>query len=148
VSLRHPGANDLVAAPASFPLENSNETNPQSAIRNPQSAIRIPQSIKAHSVSENLTRGLPLEEDLVGVPARESRVEGEVDALQAQAVVRRAVALKNLGRHAREGYDFCSTTQCQRFLFPKMNGAVNAAARRAVEETAGMILSDPLSRAN
>ena len=69
----------------------------------------------------------------------ESSVEDEIEALKAQAVVSRAFALKNLGRHAREGFDFCSTTHCQRFTFPKTKGAVNGAARRAVEGTAGVI---------
>jgi len=87
---------------------------------------------------------LPLEEYLVGVLAAESSVEDEIEALKAQAVVSRAFALKNLGRHAREGYDFCSTTHCQRFRFPKAKGAIKGAARRAVEETAGVVMSDPL----
>ena len=110
----------------------------QSAIRNPQSAIKV------RSVSENVTRELPLEEYLVGVLAAESSVEDEIEALKAQAVVSRAFALKNLRRHAREGFDFCSTTHCQRFTFPKTKGAVNGAARRAVEGTAGVILNDSL----
>src|SRR5215813_3986731 len=103
-----------------------------------------PQSIRVHSVSENVTRELPLEEYLVGVLAAESSVEDEIEALKAQAVVSRAFALKNLGRHAREGYDFCSTTHCQRFMFPKAKVAIKGAARRAVEETAGVVMSDPL----
>src|SRR5262245_38422093 len=103
-----------------------------------------PQSIRVRSVSENVTRELPLEEYLVGALAAESSVEDEIEALKAQAVVSRAFALKNLGRHAREGYDFCSTTHCQRFMFPKAKGAIKGAARRAVEETAGVVLSDPL----
>ena len=60
--------------------------------------------------------------------AAESSVEDEIEALKAQAVVSRAFALKNLGRHAREGFDFCSTTHCQRFTFPKTKGAVNGAS--------------------
>src|SRR5262245_59959873 len=103
-----------------------------------------PQSIRVRSVSENVTRELSLEEYLVGVLAAESSVEDEIEALKAQAVVSRAFALKNLGRHAREGYDFCSTTHCQRFTFPKAKGAIKGAARRAVEETAGVVMSDPL----
>src|SRR6266545_485394 len=110
----------------------------------PQSAIRNPQSIRVRSVSENVTHELPLEDYLVGVLAAESSVEDEIEALKAQAVVSRAFALKNLGRHAREGYDFCSTTHCQRFTFPKTKGAIKGAARRAVEETAGVVMSDPL----
>jgi stage II sporulation protein D len=105
---------------------------------NPQSAIKV------RSVSENVTRELPLEEYLVGVLAAESSVEDEIEALKAQAVVSRAFALKNLGRHAREGYDFCSTTHCQRFRFPRAKVAIKGAARRAVEETAGVVMSDPL----
>jgi len=149
---------------ATFPIDASNSSNPQSAVRNPQSrnpqsavrnpqsrdpqsAIRNPRSIKVRSVSENLTRELALEEYLVGVLAAESSVENEIEALKAQAVVSRAFALKNLGRHAREGYDFCSTTHCQRFVFLKTKSALNAAARRAVEETAGLMLSDPSSGA-
>jgi SpoIID/LytB domain protein len=85
-----------------------------------------------------------LEEYLVGALAAESSVEDEIEALKAQAVVSRAFALKNLGRHAREGYDFCSTTHCQRFSFPDAKVAVKGAARRAVEETAGVVMSDPL----
>src|SRR5262249_23223244 len=146
------GENDLDLTSATFPINASNAPNPQSAVRNPQSrdpqsAIRNPQSIKVRSVSENLTRELPLEEYLVGVLAAESSVENEIEALKAQAVVSRAFALKNLGRHAREGYDFCSTTHCQRFVFLKTKSALNAAAWRAVEETAGLMLSDPSSGA-
>src|SRR5262249_42891060 len=135
------GENNLEVTPASIPLETPNETNPQSAIRNPQ-------SIKVRSVSENVTRELPLEEYLAGVLAAESSVENEIEALKAQAVVSRTFALKNLGRHAQEGYDFCSTTHCQRFMFPKTKSALNSAARRAVEDTAGVILFDPLSGAS
>jgi stage II sporulation protein D len=104
-------------------------------------------TIKIRSVSENVTRELPLEEYLAGVLAAESSVEDEIEALKAQAIVSRAFAVKNLGRHSREGYDFCSTTHCQRFTFPKTKNAISGAARRAVEETAGMILSDPLGKA-
>src|SRR5262245_17495603 len=83
----------------------------------------------------------------MGVLGAESSVEDEVEALKAQAIVSRTFALKNLGRHAREDYDFCSTTHCQRYVFPKTKNAVNAAARRAVEETAGVMLIDPISGA-
>jgi stage II sporulation protein D len=104
------------------------------------------QSVKVRSVGENVTRELPLEEYLAGVLAAESSVEDEIEGLKAQAVVSRAFALKNLGRHAREGYDFCSTTHCQRFTFPNTKNSISAAARRAVEETAGMILSDSFGK--
>ncbi|MBO0860155.1 MAG: SpoIID/LytB domain-containing protein [Chloracidobacterium sp.] len=99
-------------------------------------------TVKVRSVGENVTRELPLEEYLTGVLAAEASVETEIEALKAQAVVSRSFALKNLGRHAREGYDFCSTTHCQRFTFSKTRDAISGSARRAVEETAGVIRSD------
>ncbi len=107
----------------------------------PRTAPQARPTIKVRSVSENVTRELPLEEYLVGVLAAESSVENEIEALKAQAVASRSFALKNLGRHAREGYDFCSTTHCQRFASPKAKGAI---LKRAVEETSGTILADPL----
>lgn len=97
-----------------------------------------PQSVKLRSVSENTTRELLLEEYLVGVLAGESSIESEPEALKAQAVISRTFALKNLGRHAREGYDFCSTTHCQRFVVPKEKLPV--AARHAVLATRGEVL--------
>jgi len=103
--------------------------------------------IKVRSISENVTRELPLEDYLAGVLAAESSVENQIEALKAQAIVSRTFALKNRWRHAREGYDFCSTTHCQRFVFLKTKSALAASARRAVEDTAGVVLSDSLGGA-
>ncbi|MBS1790664.1 MAG: SpoIID/LytB domain-containing protein [Acidobacteria bacterium] len=99
-----------------------------------------PQSIRVRSISENVTRELPLEEYLVGVLAAEASIETEPEALKAQAVISRTFALRNPGRHAREGFDFCSTTHCQRFTLPKPRQY--AAARRAVAATRGEVLRD------
>ena len=107
---------------------------------NPQSAIRNPQSVKVRSISENITREMPLEEYLVGVLASEASIETEAEALKAQAVISRTFAVHNPGRHAREGYDFCSTTHCQRFTLPKARQ--HEAARRAVATTRGEVLHD------
>jgi stage II sporulation protein D len=114
-------ANPVPTAPGSYPAANS-------------------QSIRVRSVSENVTRELSLEEYVAGVLAGESSIEKEFEALKAQAVISRTFALKNLGRHAREGYDFCSTTHCQRFVVP--NQKLHAAARRAVAATRGEVLRD------
>jgi stage II sporulation protein D len=102
--------------------------------------IQKPKSIKVRSISRNITHELPLEEYLVGVLAGEASVEKEVQALKAQAVTSRTFALKNLGRHAREGFDFCSTTHCQRFVFTKAQ--TRSLARRAALETRDEILRD------
>ncbi|MGH9934829.1 MAG: SpoIID/LytB domain-containing protein, partial [Blastocatellia bacterium] len=123
-----------VASELPYLLATARGTDPQSAIRNPQ-------SVRVRSVSENVTRELPVEKYLVGVLAGEASIENEFEALKAQAVVSRTFALKNRGRHAQEGYDFCSTTHCQRFVTSKAKNTRNA-ARRAVEETVGEILRD------
>jgi SpoIID/LytB domain protein len=110
----------------------------KSAFYIPHSAFRIPHSVRVRSISEGLTRELPLEEYLVGVLGAESSIEDEFEALKAQAVISRTFALRNPGRHAREGYDFCSTTHCQRFVYSKKGSS--SPSRRAVEETVGEVL--------
>ncbi len=95
-------------------------------------------TVRVRSVSENRTRELPLEEYLIGVLAGEAGAETQIEALKAQAVVSRSFASRNAGRHAGEGYDFCSTTHCQRFVASGRNNS----ARRAVAATSGLILVD------
>ena len=79
---------------------------------------RLPVSastIRVHLVTENVTQELPLEDYVLGVMRAEGSMETEPEALKALAIVIRTFALKNRGRHAKDGYDFCSTTHCQRF---------------------------------
>jgi len=116
----------------------------RSAFFIPHPAFRIPHPIKVRSLSENITRELPLEEYLVGVLRGEAATEAEFEALKAQAVISRTFALKNLGRHASEGYDFCSTTHCQRFVYSDKRAPTPG--RRAVYETAGEVLRDEMGR--
>jgi len=72
--------------------------------------------IKVHLVTENVTQALSLEDYVLGVMRAEGSLETEPEALKALAVTVRTYALKNRGRHAKDGYDFCSTTHCQRFV--------------------------------
>jgi SpoIID/LytB domain protein len=105
-------------------------------------------------VRVRLTRGdatlsLPLEDYVFGVLAAEGSVESEPEALKALAVVVRTYALKNLRRHARDHFDLCDTTHCQRFLPVRDESArpeFYALARRAVRETAGEVLRDARGR--
>ena len=71
--------------------------------------------VRVHLVRENITRVMSVEDYVRGVVAAEGSVEREPEALKALAVASRTYALKNLNRHAAEGYDFCTTTHCQRF---------------------------------
>ena len=84
---------------------------------------------------------MPLEDYVRGVVAVEGSLEREPEALKALAVASRTYVLKNLGRHARDGYDFCSTTHCQRFQITSV-GEVSAAVVAAVDATRGEVLSD------
>lgn len=73
-------------------------------------------SIKVHLVHDNVTEELSLEDYVLGVMRAEGTMETEPEALKALAISIRTFALKNVGRHAKDGYDFCSTTHCQRFV--------------------------------
>jgi SpoIID/LytB domain protein len=95
-------------------------------------------SVTVKQVSENTTRRMPLEDYVRQVVASEASVEDEPEALKALAIVARTYALKNLGRHREEGYDFCSTTHCQRFAPTDARPAVAS----AIKETAGLVLQD------
>jgi SpoIID/LytB domain protein len=104
------------------------------------------QRIRVQLVSQNITRDLSLEEYVTGVLAAEGSIERELESLKALAVVSRAYALHNLQRHASEGYDFCNTTHCQRYLFTIMDERKQARfknlVKRAVSETTGETLRD------
>jgi len=106
------------------------------------SATRAPElqqpDITVHQVSENVTRRMPLEQYVERVVATEGSMEDQPEALKALAISARTYALKNLKRHAHDGYDFCSTTHCQRF---ELSGTRPAVAE-AVKVTAGIVLRD------
>jgi stage II sporulation protein D len=99
--------------------------------------------VKVHSVKENVTRTMSLENYILGVVATEGSTETELAAVQALAIASRTYALRNIGRHSAEGYDFCSTTHCQRFeVIPD----IAADFREAVYSTSGETLRDSEGR--
>ncbi len=60
---------------------------------------------------------------------------------EVQAIVARTYAVANLGRHAAEGFDLCTTTHCQVADFARVTSSRwRAVAERAVTRTAGLIL--------
>jgi stage II sporulation protein D len=106
--------------------------------------VKVTSRPDASAAIESTMRSVTLEEYVAGVLAAESSIETETEALKAQAVVSRTFALRNRGRHAPEGFDFCSTTHCQRYVFTE-NGRERAnaeAAARAVAATRGEVLRD------
>ncbi len=101
---------------------------------------RAPGQVKVHSVAQNVTRTISLEDYIVGVVAAEGSTENEPAALQSLAIASRTFALKNIGRHSREGYDFCSTTHCQRYV--STTDDVSPGVTDAVQTTSGETLRD------
>ncbi|HYJ88502.1 MAG TPA: SpoIID/LytB domain-containing protein [Pyrinomonadaceae bacterium] len=120
-----------------FPSSNP----PLSASPGPR--VSIPY-VRVHLVSENVTQALPLEDYVRSVVATEGSTENQLEALKALAIASRTYALKNMGRHERDGYDLCSTTHCQRYRpIDSQSGAyVSRAVTEAVEGTRGEILRD------
>jgi len=131
--------------------ETTSASNASATTRNSTSEIKV------HLVTENVTQELSLEDYVLGVMRAEGSMEPESEALKALAVAVRTYALKNRGRHAKDGYDFCSTTHCQRFVSgvrsPRVSeGSYNDQALpndrasdtivAAVRSTAGQVLLD------
>jgi stage II sporulation protein D len=83
-----------------------------------------------------VTVTMPLEEYVAAVLMAESGDFENVESQKAMAVVARTYAMRFLGQHAAEGFDFCDTTHCQVFGW---KGA-NAAVRGAVSATRGEVL--------
>ena len=115
-------------------------TYDQSTIRNPQSAIKV------HLVHDNVTQELSLEDYVLGVMRAEGTMETAPEALKALAIAIRTYALKNAGRHAKDGYDFCSTTHCQRFVRgstapdPRLVAAVRATEGQVLVNDQGQVI--------
>jgi len=102
---------------------------------------RLPLSaspVRVHLVTENVTQELALEDYVLGVLRAEGSMEAEPEALEALAIAIRTYALKNHNRHAKDGYDFCTTTHCQRFV----GGNASVAMIEAVRATEGQVLRD------
>ncbi len=113
------------------------EASPSSGDAGLKVRVRLPR--------EDATRALDLESYVFGVLAAEGSVETEPEALKALAVAARTYALRNLGRHARDHYDLCDSTHCQRFTPVRDEGRrpeFYALARRALAETRGEVLRD------
>lgn len=97
-----------------------------------------PPTLRVKLLSENRVVNLSLEDYVLGVLSLEAAVEDEPEALKAQAIVSRTYALKNLERHAAEGFDLCSNTHCQQYVSGEGRASENL--RRAVTETRGGVL--------
>ncbi|MBC8030572.1 MAG: SpoIID/LytB domain-containing protein [Pyrinomonadaceae bacterium] len=113
-------------------------------LRVPASPRRDPSAsfVRVQLRAENVTRAMPLEDYVRGVVAAEGSTETEVEALKALAIASRTYALKNIHRHARDGYDFCTSTHCQRYRAADLGSTddVSSDVIEAVEKTRGEVL--------
>ena len=117
--------------------QTSSASEPVNTAPRPDSANGL--IVSVHLVNENSTVSVPLEQYVLGVVATEGSTETQVEALKALAVASRTFTMANLGRHESDGYDFCTTTHCQRF---STSGTASDEIRKAVAETAGQVLRD------
>ena len=136
-TLRHGDAETRSQPPGNSALPSSNLA--LSASQGPRVT-----NVRVHLVTENVTQTIPIEDYVRSVVATEGSTENELEALKALAIASRTYALKNMGRHERDGYDLCSTTHCQRYrpTGSQSDAPVSRAVAEAVEATRGEILRD------
>ena len=79
---------------------------------------------------------MPLERYVAGVLAGESSTFKSDEAMKAMAVAARTFAVHFRGRHAKEGYDLCGTTHCQR-LEPEL---ITERLQTLADQTAGELM--------
>ena len=111
-------------------------TTDQFPVRNSESLFKV------RVVTTNITHELSLEDYVLGVLRTEGSMETEPEALKALAIAIRGYALKNRGRHAKDGYDFCSTTHCQRFAADIASVPPDSRLLAALRATEGQVLLD------
>lgn len=79
---------------------------------------------------------LPTERYVAAVLAGEAGTFRNEEALKAMAVAARTYAAYFRSRHSAQGYDFCSTTHCQRLILKEAGGRF----LKATEATRGQLL--------
>lgn len=82
-----------------------------------------------------VTVTLPLEEYVAAVLEAESGGFENAEAQKAMAVVARTYALRFLGQHVKDGFDFCDTTHCQVFGWKRAPASVRSAVGATKGET-------------
>ena len=119
---------------------------PQPPVPPPSATLTV--RVKVAAGDQHRIQTIRLEDYVRGsVPAEMPLAERDAiiaDRLaRLQAILARTYALANLGRHAHEGFDLCSTTHCQVYRPPERQPpAVARLVTAAVDRTRGLIISD------
>ena len=111
-------------------------------------ALDLPADIRVQFVEDGQTvvATVPLERYVEATILSEfAPAAGDVDSVQrmyqVQAIISRTYAVANLGRHASEGFDLCSTTHCQLYQPGRLQTSRWAPyAAEAVRQTAAGVL--------
>jgi SpoIID/LytB domain protein len=88
--------------------------------------------------SYTLVNQVPVETYLRGVVPYEIGSQAPETAVQAQAILARTYALRNLRRFKIDDYELCATTQCQ--VYEGLNGTT-ALSDQAISATTGQVLT-------
>jgi stage II sporulation protein D (peptidoglycan lytic transglycosylase) len=131
-------AHGAEAAQVAAPLFRESIPENETVVTENSSPSSLQPKITVRHHADNATRELSLDDYVAHVVAVEGGTENEPEALKALAIAVRTFALKNLGRHREQGYDFCNTTHCQRFEPAEPAPAVVT----AVNATSNLILND------
>jgi stage II sporulation protein D (peptidoglycan lytic transglycosylase) len=98
-------------------------------------AASAARTVRLGAVADGRVATVPLEAYVARVLAGEADPRAGDAAQQALAIAIRTYTLKNLDRHARDGYDLCDSTHCQ---VPRPS---TPTSRRAAMATAGQVLT-------
>ncbi|WP_242039765.1 SpoIID/LytB domain-containing protein [Anabaena sphaerica] len=86
----------------------------------------------------SLVNKVPLETYLRGVVPYEIGTSAPPTSLEAQAIIARTYALRNIGRFAIDNYQLCADTHCQ--VYDGLNGVAQT-TDQAIAATTGMVLT-------
>ena len=115
----------------------------------PATGAALPRHVRVQLTEQGLAvvRDVPLEDYVRPRPISEfAPAAGEPDTvermLEVQTIIGRTYAVSHLARHARDGFDLCSTTHCQLFEPRRLQTSRWAAGvLEAVGRTAGLVLT-------
>jgi stage II sporulation protein D len=115
---------------------------PHPAVKARQVMLRV----QVRDGKDLVVRDVPLDEYVAAAALSEIHPDAGNEAVaervfEVQAIVARTYAMANRGRHAKDGFDLCSTTHCQLFEPSRLTTSRWADdARAAVARTSGEIL--------
>lgn len=96
-------------------------------------------SIKMINDQMKIINILDLEKYIAAVMEAESGTNAKIEFYKAQAVLIRTYTIKNLYKHAEEGFDLCDEVHCQAY---KSRNSQHADILEATKATAGKVLVD------